>query len=106
MEISKFFLYVLVMFVVTYAVRVIPYVVMKGEVKNRFFKSFLAYIPYTVLAAMTFPALLSATGNVYSAAAGLIVGVILAFFEKGLVVVACGACGAVLIAELIIHFLF
>ena len=106
MEIRKFFLYLLVMAGVTYLVRVVPYVLMKGEVKNRFFKSFLAYIPYTVLAAMTFPTLLSAPGNIYSAAAGLVVGVILAYFERGLLMVATGSCLAVLIADILIQFVF
>lgn len=101
-----FFKYLALMAVVTYLIRVLPYVFMRKEVKNRFFRSFLAYVPYTVLAAMTFPAILSATGNIYSALAGLLAGIIVAFFEKGLLTVALSSCVAVLAAELLIKFVF
>lgn len=100
-----FFKYLLVMALVTYLVRVVPYICMKKEVKNRFFKSFLAYVPYTVLAAMTFPAILTATDNIYSALAGLLVGVLVAFFEKGLLVVALSACVAVFLVEIMQFFI-
>ncbi len=100
-----FFKYLIPMALVTYLVRVVPYILMKKEVKNKFFKSFLSYVPYAVLAAMTFPAILSATNSIYSALAGLLVGVIVALFEKGLLVVALSSCSAVLIAELLIHFI-
>ncbi len=97
-----FFKYLIPMAVVTYLVRVVPYILMKKEVKNRFFRSFLSYVPYAVLAAMTFPSILSATENVYSAILGLVVGVVVAFFEKGLLIVALSSCGAVLLVELLI----
>lgn len=96
-----FLKYLAVMALVTYSVRVIPYICMRKEVKNRFFKSFLAYVPYTVLAAMTFPAILSATDNIWSALAGLLVGIIVAFFEKGLLTVAISSCAAVLLVEIL-----
>lgn len=101
-----FLKYVLIMALVTYLVRVVPYICMKKEVKNRFFKSFLAYVPYTVLAAMTIPAILYATDNIWSAAIGLAVGIIVALFEKGLLVVAISSCAAVLIVELLQRFVF
>ena len=99
-----FFKYLIVMAGVTYLIRVLPYVFMRKEVNNRFFKSFLAYVPYTVLAAMTFPAILSATGNFYIALAGMIVGIVVAFLEKGLLVVAISSCVAVLAVELVVRF--
>ena len=102
---GSFFLYLAVMVLVTYLIRVIPYVCIRKEIKKRFFKSFMRYIPYTVLAVMTVPAILFATGNIYSAAAGLIVGIIVAYFERSLVTVALSTCGAVLIVELIFKFL-
>ena len=102
---GSFFLYLAVMVLVTYLIRVIPYVCIRKEIKNRFFKSFMRYIPYTVLAVMTVPAILFATGNIYSAAAGLIVGIIVAYFERSLVTVALSTCGAVFIVELIFKFL-
>lgn len=99
MSTGSFFLYLAVMVSVTYLIRVIPYVCMRKEVKNRFFKSLLAYIPYTVLAVMTVPAIFSATGNIYSAIAGLVTGIIVAWLNKGLLVVALSSCGAVLVVE-------
>ncbi|MCQ2544001.1 MAG: AzlD domain-containing protein [Lachnospiraceae bacterium] len=101
-----FLKYVLVMALVTYLVRVVPYICMKKEVKSKFFKSFLAYVPYTVLAAMTIPSILFATDNIWSAAIGLIVGIIVAFFERGLLVVAVSSCAAVLVVELLQRFVF
>jgi len=98
---AVFLKYLFVMALVTYLIRVLPYVFMRKEVKSKFFKSFLSYIPYTVLAAMTFPAILSATGSVYSALAGMITGIVVAFFEKGLLVVAISSCAAVLIVEIL-----
>lgn len=105
MAIGPFFIYLAVMAGVTYLIRVIPYVAMRKEVKNVFFKSFLNYIPYTVLAVMTVPAILSATDHKLSAIAGLAVGIIVAWFEKGLLAVALSTCGAVLVAELVIRYI-
>lgn len=102
----SFLTYLLVMAGVTYLVRVLPYIFMRKEVKNRFFKSFLLYVPYTVLAAMTIPAILFATDNIYSALAGLIVAVVVALFEKGLLTVAISSCVAVLLTEVLQRFVF
>lgn len=106
MDYAIFIPYLIVMAGVTYLIRVIPLVLVKRKIKNPFLNSFLYYIPYTVLAAMTFPAILYATGSTISAAAGLIVAVILAYHKKSLIVVAAGACGAVLLIELGTMFLF
>lgn len=102
----QFLTYLLVMAGVTYLIRVLPYVFMRKEVKNKFFKSFLLYVPYTVLAAMTIPAILFATDNIYSAIAGLVVAVVVALFEKGLLTVAISSCVAVLLVELAQKFIF
>ena len=100
----SFLTYLLVMAGVTYLVRVLPYIFMRKEVKNRLFKSFLLYVPYTVLAAMTIPAILFATDNIYSAIAGLLVAVVVALFEKGLLTVAISSCVAVLLTEVLQRF--
>ena len=52
----NYWIYLFIMFAVTYLVRVLPLVVFKKKITNRFVRSFLTYIPYAVLAAMTFPA--------------------------------------------------
>jgi len=101
MDFMTFLPYLVVMAGATYLIRVIPFVLINKKIENRFINSFLYYIPYTVLSAMTFPAILYATGSVISAAAGLLVAILLAYRGKGLVVVAIGACAAVLAVELI-----
>ncbi len=101
MNIKDYFAFLLVMALVTYLVRAIPFVVFRRKIKNRVFKSFLAYVPYAVLGAMTFPAIFTSTGSVLSAAVGCLVAVLLAFKEKSLLTVALSACGAVLVVELL-----
>ncbi len=102
MDTVLFFIYLAVMAGVTYLIRAIPFVLCKGEVKNVFIRSFLTYVPYAVLGAMTFPAMLGATSSAASAAAGLVVAVISAWFEPGLLPVALLSCLGVLIFELFI----
>ena len=95
-----FFLYLLILAGSTYLIRVIPFVAIKNKINNRFIRSFLAYIPYAVLTAMTIPAVFYATNWWAGADAGLIVAVIFALKEKGLTVVAIAACVAVFVVEL------
>ncbi len=95
-----FFLYLLILAGSTYLIRVIPFVAIKNKINNRFIRSFLAYIPYAVLTAMTIPAVFYATNWWAGAAAGLIVAIIFALKEKGLTVVAIAACVAVFVVEI------
>lgn len=99
------FLHIAVMAGVTYLVRMLPMVIFRKKIKSRFIRSFLYYIPYAVLAAMTFPAVFSSTGSVLSATVGVVIALLLAFFEKGLVTVAVFACLGVLVTELIETFI-
>lgn len=99
------FLHIAVMAGVTYLVRMLPMVIFRKKIKSRFIRSFLYYIPYAVLAAMTFPAVFSSTGSVLSAAVGVVIALLLAFFENGLVTVAVFACLGVLVTELIETFI-
>ena len=69
-----------------------------------FLLSFLYYVPYAVLSAMTFPAILSSTDYGVSAVVGTAVAVILSYFEKSLLTVAVCACVSVYLSEFIIHF--
>ena len=94
----------LVMAGVTYLVRMLPLVLLKKKITNKYLLSFLHYIPYTVLAAMTVPAIFYATDPM-PALCGFIVAVLFAFFEKGLVQVAAFSCAAVLACELIMTYL-
>ena len=99
------FLHIAVMAGVTYLVRMLPMVIFRKKIKSRFIRSFLYYIPYAELAAMTFPAVFSSTGSVLSAAVGVVIALLLAFFEKGLVTVAVFACLGVLVTGLIESFI-
>ncbi len=98
--------YILVMAGVTYLVRMLPMVIFKRKIESRFIKSFLYYVPYAVLSAMTFPAIFTSTKSLYSAIAGTIVAVTLAFKEKNLLTVALSACATVYITELFINMIF
>lgn len=96
------YLYIFVMAVVTYLIRMLPLVLSKKEITNVYIKSFLYYVPYACLAAMTFPAILYSTASIYSGLAGLVVAVIAAYKEKSLLTVALFACAAVFVAERIL----
>lgn len=96
------YVYIMVMALVTYLIRAIPLTVFRKKIENRYVKSFLYYVPYTCLTAMTFPAILYATASVFSALAGVIVAAVLAFYNKSLVTVAAFACLAVFAVEQIL----
>ena len=99
------YLYILVMAVTTYLVRAIPLTLLKKPTKSRFLRSFLHYVPAACLTAMTFPAILYATENLFSGIFALAVAIALALRGKGLVTVAVGCCIAVFVAERIAPFL-
>lgn len=98
----NFFIYLAVMAAVTYIVRMLPFVLIKRKLENRFLISFLYYMPYAVLTVMTFPAILSSTGNTLSSLAGLAVGLLLSYFERSLVFVAVASCCAAFITNMFI----
>lgn len=99
------YVYIAVMALTTYLIRMVPLTLFQKEIKNRFLRSFLAYVPCACLTAMTFPAILYATEHLASGASALIVAVVLAFRGKGLVTVAAGSCIAVFVAERIVPYL-
>ena len=92
---------ILIMALMTYAIRVSPMIIFRKKIENVRVKSFLHYIPYTVLAAMTFPAIFSSTDSSLGAIAGAFVAVLLAYCRKGLLVVAVGAAVTVYIVSMI-----
>lgn len=100
-----FFVYLLVMAGVTYLVRMLPLVLIKRRIENRFLLSFLYYMPYAVLAVMTVPAIFYATASLWSALFGFLVAVLLAYKKQSLVVVAAASCLAVFVAELVLTHL-
>lgn len=99
------YIYILVMAITTYLVRALPLTLFKKPIHNRFLKSFLHYVPAACLTAMTFPAILYATGNVLSGALGLAVGVLLSLKKKSLIVVAVASCATVFLVKYLIGIL-
>lgn len=99
------YLYILIMALTTYLIRVLPMTLFRKPIRSRFVRSFLHYVPYTCLTAMTFPAILSSTDSIISGAAALIVAVWLAFKGKSLIVVALGASGMVLLVDLLLKIM-
>lgn len=95
-------IYIAVMAGVTYLVRMIPFTVFRKKIKSQFFRSFLHYIPYAVLSAMTIPAIFYSTGDMVTSVVGTIVAVALAYFNMPLIVVALAASAAALITGLIV----
>jgi branched-subunit amino acid transport protein len=83
---------------VTYIIRMVPFTLVNKKIENIYVKSFLYYVPYAVLGAMTVPSIFSSTGNVYTAIVGFIVAMILAFLNKSLLTVAVISCIAVFIS--------
>lgn len=98
------YIYIAVMALTTYLIRMLPLTLFQKEIKNRFLKSFLAYVPCACLTAMTFPAILYAAENVVSGAAALAVAVLLALKGKSMVVVAAGSCAAIFLVERIVPY--
>ena len=95
------YLYIAIVALVTYLIRVLPLTLIRKEIRNRFLRSFLFYVPYVTLAAMTFPAIVNATHSIWSGVAALVVGVIVAWVSGNLFLVASSACAVVFLVELI-----
>ena len=94
--------YIIVMAGVTYLIRMIPFTFFRKKIKSRFFRSFLYYIPYAVLSAMTIPACFFISRNTISGIAGFLTALLLSYRGKSLLYVAAGAALAVFIAESVI----
>lgn len=91
--------YLAVMAVVTYLIRMLPMTLFRKPIRSRFVRSFLTYIPYAVLGAMTFPDVMYSTGDLRTAAVGVVTAVLLAWRGKSLLTVAVAACLAVAAAQ-------
>ena len=102
MELKTFFIYLALMAGSTYLIRAIPFAVVNKKIENQFIKSFLYYIPFAVLSAMTFPAILYATDSIVSAGVGFAVAILFAWKGKSLTTVAVAACVAVFLMECVI----
>ncbi len=101
----SFGVYLLAMAGITYLIRMLPFVLVKEKIKNRYVLSFLYYIPYAVLSVMTIPAIFYSTAYTASAIVGFLIAFALAYMKKGLVSVAAYSCIGVFLVELIIKFI-
>ena len=102
---NNVYIYILLMALVTYAIRVLPLTLIRKKIENRTIRSFLYYVPYVTLAVMTFPAILDATQYPVAAAVALVVAIALAYFGKSLFFVAISSSLTVLVLELGIKLL-
>lgn len=91
----NYWIYLLIMFGVTYLTRVSPLIIFRNKIENRWIRSFLYYIPYAVLASMTFPAMFFAADYLPAAACGVAAALVAAFFGHSLFTVAVTASIAV-----------
>lgn len=97
---DNIYIYLLVAAGVTYLIRALPMTLLRKNINNKYIRSFLYYVPYVTLAVMTFPAILSATASVVSAAVGFAAALLIAYLDGNLFKVAMGGCVAVFIVEL------
>ena len=94
--------YILAMALTSYLIRVLPMTLFRKPIRSRFVRSFLYYVPYACLSAMTFPSILSSTESIISGALALITAVVLAFRGKSLITVAVASSAVVFLTEQIL----
>ncbi|MCD8300406.1 MAG: AzlD domain-containing protein [Clostridiales bacterium] len=99
---GNIFIYILIMGLVSYGIRVIPLTLIRRPIKNQFILSFLYYVPYVTLAVMTFPAITEATGSPIAGLAALILGIIVAWKGGSLFQVALLCCGVAFVLSLVL----
>ena len=99
---SNVYVYIAVMAIVTYLIRVLPLTLVRREIKNVYIRSFLYYVPYVTLSVMTFPSMMDATGSQWSGLAALVAGIALAWKGASLFKVAIACCAVVYVLELFI----
>ncbi|MBQ2048922.1 MAG: AzlD domain-containing protein [Spirochaetales bacterium] len=96
------YVYIIGMCVITAAIRILPLLILRRPIRNRFLRSFFYYVPYVTLSVMTFPAIVNATANPLSGTAALIVGIVLAWIGANMITVSAACCAVVFILELFI----
>lgn len=101
---GNIWIYIGVMALVSLAVRVLPLTLIRGQIENRFIRSFLYYVPYVTLAVMTFPAILAAPQVPLAGVLALIIGVIAAWRGMNMIGIAVLCCGVVFLCETFMTF--
>ena len=93
---------ILLAIITTNLIRVVPMLLIKGQIRNRFLRSFLYYVPYVTLAVMTFPSMVQTTLSPLSGTVALFIGVIAAWLRMGLFPVAAICCAIVYLMDSLI----
>lgn len=96
------YIYIIGMCLITAMIRILPLLILRRPIKNRFLRSFFFYVPYITLSVMTFPAIVNATANPLAGAAALVLGIVLAWIGANMITVSAACCAIVFIVELII----
>ena len=96
------YIYIIGMCLITAAIRILPLLILRRPIRNRFLRSFFYYVPYVTLSVMTFPAIVNATDSPVSGALALAVGLILSWIGANMITVSAACCAVVFIAELFI----
>ncbi len=99
---NNIYIYIMIMSAVTLAIRILPLTLIRKQIKNRFIRSFLYYVPYATLAVMTFPAIIHTTESPWTGAAAMVLGIAAAWAKAGLFAVAILCCLTVFILEFFI----
>ena len=102
---NNVYIYIGIMFLITFLIRVLPLTLIRKRIKNITLRSFLYYVPYITLAVMTFPTIIETTDSLWSGLASFIVGILLAYFGVSLFGVAVSCCVIVFVCEFIIKLL-
>ena len=97
---NNIYIYILISAVVSTLIRVLPTTLIRKQITNTFVKSFLYYVPYAVLASLTFPGIFYSTESMLAATVGTLIALLLSFFERSLIVVAIGAVLGVFVVGL------
>jgi len=96
------YLYIIIMALITYLIRMLPLTLIRKQIKSKRIRSFLYYVPYVTLSVMTFPAILTSTSSIWSALAGFVTAIIIAYRGGSLIKVSMGSCIAVFLLEFLI----
>ncbi|MBO4424187.1 MAG: AzlD domain-containing protein [Spirochaetales bacterium] len=96
------YVYIIGMCLITAVIRILPLLVLRRPIQNRFLRSFFYYVPYVTLSVMTFPAIVNATASPVAGAAALVAGIVLAWIGANMITVSAACCVVVFVLELII----
>lgn len=95
------YVYILGMCLITAVIRILPLLVLRRPIQNKFLKSFFYYVPYVTLSVMTFPAIVNATASPVAGAVALVAGIVLAWIGANMITVSAACCAVVFVLELI-----